>query len=502
MLDAAHAWHAAGGSETALRLLALASTGSLDILSETRLELLRARITFHTRRGSEVPELLVQAARTLTPLDAALARDTYLDALDAALVNGGREALRVATAALAAPDAVGPPRPQDLLMDGLVTTFTAGYAEGAPTLRLAVAAFRDGTDTAPGLDECGRWLWLASRIAIGVLDDELAQVLANRHVQLAHDSGALEMLPAALSQLACVVTLTGELARARELAVESTEIAEATGAVPLRYALIMLAAWRGDRVGVARLSDLILGDIANPAGGGAVGMAQYAMAVLHNGLGNYTDARAAAERACETDEPAIVSMGLSELVEAAVRAGQPDVAAHAVAQLDARALACNTSWARGLAARSRALASTSIAEDDYREAIAQLGRSRMTGETARAHLVYGEWLRREGRRQDARDQLRTAHALLSDMGAEAFADRAARELRANGEHPRTRAARPTDALTAHEAQIARLVATGATSREVAAQLFLSPRTIEAHLRSIFRKLGITSRRQLKELRLP
>jgi hypothetical protein len=188
-------------------------------------------------------------------------------------------------------------------------------------------------------------------------------------------------------------------------------------------------------------------------------MAQYAMAVLHNGLGNYTDARAAAERACETDEPAIVSMGLSELVEAAVRAGQPDVAAHAVAQLDARALACNTSWARGLAARSRALASTSIAEDDYREAIAQLGRSRMTGETARAHLVYGEWLRREGRRQDARDQLRTAHALLSDMGAEAFADRAARELRANGEHPRTRAARPTDALTAHEAQIARLVAT-------------------------------------------
>jgi hypothetical protein len=195
MLDAAHAWHAAGGSETALRLLALASTGSLDILSETRLELLRARITFHTRRGSEVPELLVQAARTLTPLDAALARDTYLDALDAALVNGGREALRVATAALAAPDAVGPPRPQDLLMDGLVTTFTAGYAEGAPTLRLAVAAFRDGTDTAPGVDECGRWLWLASRIAIGVLDDELAQVLANRHVQLAHDTARWRCCP-------------------------------------------------------------------------------------------------------------------------------------------------------------------------------------------------------------------------------------------------------------------------------------------------------------------
>ena len=157
----------------------------------------------------------------------------------------------------------------------------------------------------------------------------------------------------------------------------------------------------------------------------------------------------------------------------------------------------------GLAARSRALVSTGpAAEEHYREAIERLRDCRMATHLARAHLVYGEWLRREGRRQGARQQLRAAHQLLSDMGAEAFAARAARELRATGEHPRSRSAQPSDALTAQELTIARLVATGATSREVGAQLFLSPRTIEAHLRSIFRKLSITSRRQLRELRLP
>jgi DNA-binding CsgD family transcriptional regulator len=224
--------------------------------------------------------------------------------------------------------------------------------------------------------------------------------------------------------------------------------------------------------------------------------------VLHNGLGNYDLAQAAAERACETDELGTRNVYLPELIEAAVRAGRPDIAASPLEQLSARALACNTSWALGLAARCRALTSAgATAEQSYREAIERLGESLMQGEAARAHLVYGEWLRREGRRQDAREQLRTAHVLLSDMGADAFAERAARELRATGEHPRKRSAQPTDALTPHELQIARLVATGATSREVAAQLFLSPRTIEAHLRNIFRKLGITSRRQLKDLQL-
>ena len=503
-LDAAHVKHEAGSPDAALKLLTVAASGPLDALQRGRLELLRARITFHATRGSEVPEMLLTAARTLTPLDAALARDTYLEAIDAALVNGGGEASRVARAALAAPGAAAPPRPSDLLMDGLVTMFTAGYAAGAPLISAALEAFHDEADTAPALEgRSDRWLWLAGRSAVGILDDELVHVLASRNVRLARETGALAMLPAALSFMTSVLTLTGELARAGELAVESTAIAEAAGAVPLHHGPVMLAAWRGDHAVISHMNGLLLGNIAYPDGGGEVAVAQYAMAVLHNGLGNYAEAEAAAARACETDEPGLPSVGLPELIEAAVRAGHPTIAANALERFTSRALACDTSWALGLAARSRALTSAGpIAEENYRDAIEQLDRSRMTGETARAHLVYGEWLRREGRRQDARGQLRTAHRLLSDMGAAAFAERAARELRATGEHPRARTAQPSDALTANEAHIARLVSTGATSREVASQLFLSPRTVEAHLRSIFRKLGITSRRQLRELRLP
>jgi DNA-binding CsgD family transcriptional regulator len=227
-----------------------------------------------------------------------------------------------------------------------------------------------------------------------------------------------------------------------------------------------------------------------------------AMAVLHNGRGNYPAAQEAAACASNSYEPGIRGLALYELVEAAARAGDLESASRAMEELSTRAQASGTDWALGVAARSRALTSTGTeAEEHYREAIERLQSCRMAAFLARTHLVFGEWLRREGRRSDAREQLRIAHALLSDMGAEPFATRAARELRATGEHPRKRTAQPTDALTAQELTIARLVATGATSREVGAQLFLSPRTIEAHLRNIFRKLGITSRRQLKELPL-
>ena len=502
-LEAAQAKHTAGASETALELLTIAAAGPLDALQRARLELLRAQMAFHLTRDREVPSMLLGAAETLAPLDPALARETYLDAFDAALVIGGREAVRVASAAQAAPQAGAPSRPEDLLLDGLVTTFATGFEAGAPVLRLAMEAFRDEADSGrPPEGQSNRWLWLAARNAVGLLDDELVHVLASRHVQLARETGALATLPAALSFMTSVLTLTGALARAGEMAAESTAISNAIGAVHLRHGPIMLAAWRGDPVVTAHLNDITQRDLANPEAGGEVAVAQYATAVLHNGLGNYAQAQEAAVRACETDELGLTSVGLPELIEAAVRAGHPDMATSAVEKLSTRAHACNTSWALGLAARSRALTSAgAIAEESYREAIERLGQSRMRSETARAHLVYGEWLRREGRRQDAREQLRTAHVQLSDMGAEAFAARAARELRATGEHPRKRTAEPTDALTPHELQVARLVATGATSREVAAQLFLSPRTIEAHLRNIFGKLGITSRRQLKGLRL-
>ncbi|WP_219339792.1 ATP-binding protein [Luteimonas salinisoli] len=503
-LEAAYARHDAGASEAAKALLAAAEAGPLDPLQRARLQLLRAQIAFHTTRGTDSPRLLLNAARTLDPLDAALARDTYLDAIDAALINGGHDAVRVATAAREVPDAAVPPRPSDHLLDALARTFTAGYAAGVPALKVALEAFRDDMDKdRRNGGRSDRWLWLAARNAVGILDDELAHAMASRHVQQARETGAWLTLHAALSSLANVLILAGELTRAGELAAESTAIAEATGSVPLTHTRIALAAWRGDAGAATQLNEAILRRLSDPDGDTEVAVAQYAMAVLHNGLGNYAQAQAAARRACETDELGLTNISLPELVEAAVRAGQPDIAAGALEQLGSRALACNTSWALGLAARCRALTSAGpVAEGHYREALERLGQSRMAGETARAHLVYGEWLRREGRRRDAREQLRTAHQLLSDMGAEAFAGRAARELRAAGEKPRKRTAKPTDALTAQELHIVRLVATGATNREVGAQLFLSHRTIEAHLRSIFHKLDITSRRQIRDVELP
>ena len=500
-LEAAQAKHDAGAPEAVMALLSVADAGQPDALQRARSQLLRAQVAFHTIRGSDVPRLLLDAARTLTPLDPALARDTYLDAIDAAFISGGHDTVHVAAAAAAAPDAAAPARPSDLLLDALVATFTTGHAAGVPALRVALEAFREEVDTGAGRSD--RWLWLAARIAIGILDDELAYVLANRHVQLARQTGALVALPAALSALANISILAGELACAGDLAAESTAIAEATGTVPLRHTLVALAAWRGDAVATNKLEQVMVTNLAAPDSDTEVAVAQYALAVLHNGLGNYAQAEAAASRACESDELGLTNIGLPELIEASARAGHPEVAASALDRFSARTHACDTSWALGLAARCRALTSAGPdAEENYREAIERLGQSRMSGETARAHLVYGEWLRREGRRQDAREQLRTAHRMLSNMGAEAFAGRAANELRATGEKPHKPLAQPTDALTAQELHIARLVATGATNREAGTQLFLSLRTIEAHLRSIFQKLEITSRRQLRNLKLP
>jgi len=505
-LEAAHAKDEAGAPETALDLLAVAAGGPLDALQHARLELLRAQVTFHLEQGSDVPGMLLDAAKTLAPLDAALSRETYLHAIEAAIITRGlghgRGVLEVAEAARAAPAPPGSPRPPDLMLDGLVTTFTQGYEAGVPALCSALEAFCDlEPETVAGGDSGNRrWLWLASRTAVALFDDELVHRLTSRNVRCAREVGALATLPSALLFQSATLVLAGELARASELAAEGIAIARATGAVPSRHAELVLAAWRGLQ---AETVELHAASVETRRAGTEVSMAQYALAVLHNGLGNYPAALDAAAQACESDDLLYSSIALPELVEAASRAGEPERAAAAREELGARARASGTPWALGLAARSRALTSTGpAAEEHYHEAIERLGQSRMATHLARAHLVYGEWLRREGRRQDARGQLRTAHELLSGMGAEAFAARAARELRATGEHPRKRSAQPTDELTAHELHIARLVATGATSREVGAQLFLSPRTIEAHLRSIFRKLGINSRRQLRELRLP
>lgn len=503
-LEAAHAKHDAGAPESAMALLAVAEAGPLDALQRARLELLRAQIGFHTTRGSDAPGMLLDAAETLGPLNASLAREAYVQAIEASFHAGrlvrGRGLIEAAEAAQHAPPPPTPPRPVDLLLNGLATRFTQGYDASVPALQLALDTLRNHDTRA---DDDRRWLWLACHAAAMLWDDETIYVLAGRAVSLAREAGALTTLPAGLNALSSVLVLTGRLTAAAELLAEEDAITRATGAPPLPHARLTLAAWRGQQPETLALYATVVEDATRRGEGATVGLAQVTLAYLHNGLGNYDAALAAATPPCEHDELAHSSVALPELVEAAVRAGQSERASAAADHLTSRASASGTQWALGMAARSRALTSTGpVAEEHYREAIERLGSCRMAAHLARAHLVYGEWLRREGRRQDAREQLRTAHMLLSDMGADGFAERAARELRATGENPRKRTAQPTDALTAQELHIARLVATGATNREVGAQLFLSPRTIEAHLRSIFNKLDITSRRQIKDFQLP
>lgn len=501
-LEAAQAMHNAGASEAALSLLTIAEAGSPDPLQRARIALLRARIAFLRTRGVEVPQMLADAAATLTPFDCALSRETYLHALDAAIVSGAPDAVVIARTALATTPA-HPTRPVDLLLNALAGTMVDGYSAGVPAVRLALDALREPTH--PGVEKEGGsepWLWLAGRIAVGILDDERAHQITEWNVTFSRTAGALVGLPGALNLRANILAISGELTRADELATEAEAITEAMNVAPLRHARAMLSAWRGDGLAVERLASLTLQTEANPIGSAQAAFAHYARAVLHNGLGEYPIAQEAAAATCESAELSLSTIGLPELIEASVRAGDRETALRALERFSERARASGTAWALGLKARSRALTiSGPAAEESYLEAIEHLSASRIASEAARAHLVYGEWLRREGRRQDARGQLRTAHELLSDMGIGAFAARAARELLATGEHPRKRTAPETNGLTAQELQIARLVATGATSREVGAQLYLSPRTIESHLRSIFRKLDITSRRQLRELPL-
>jgi DNA-binding CsgD family transcriptional regulator len=506
-LDAAQAKHDAGSSEAALELLEVAVAGPLDSVQRARLELLRAQIAFHLTRGNDAPGMLLHAASTVAPLDPALSRETYLHALEAAIITGavrdGRGVATVARAARDAPKPYGSPSPADLLLDGLATMFTGGYEAGVPGLRRAMEAFRDDEPHAGTAANGLRWMGLASLVAVAMFDDELAYLLKDRNVRLAREAGALATLPAGLTSLSAMLVLTGEFDHAAELADDGATLARATGGVPLRDAQLILAAWRGRERDATDLYNESIQQATAREMGTEASLAHYAMAVLDNSLGRYPGAQAAAALACDHDELASRSLALPELIEAAVRADDLECASSALAQLSSFAQASGTQWALGLLARSRALTSSGpAAEGHYREAIERLGRCRMVGHLARTHLVYGEWLRRERRRHDAREQLRIAHDLLSNMGAEAFAARAARELRATGEHPRQRTAQPTDELTANELQVARLVATGATSREGGAQLFLSPRTIEAHLRSIFRKLGISSRRQIREFLLP
>ncbi|MFI8438122.1 AAA family ATPase [Streptomyces sp. NPDC079020] len=496
---AAQATFEAGAPDAALELLAAAEMSPLGEVQHTRLARLRAQIVFARRRGGEALPLLLDAAGRLERIDDGQAREAYLEAVGAAVfagrLDGGVGVREVAEAARAAPRGPRPPRPADVLLDGLTTRFAEGYVPGASPLKPALRAFRRAAGR--NEDDAMRWLWLTWLVAGDMWDDEAWYELTTYAVRAARATGALNFLPLALAYRAAVHVHAGEFDLASALINESDNITEVTGNSPLGYPSLLLVAWRGE----ARASELIQAGARDAAAWGegrAIGLSHYLLAVLYNGLGRYQEALTSAERAGEYEDLAVVGFSLAELVEAGARGDALDAAEAALRRLEERAEASGTDWALGVLARSKALLRDGRTADLlYREAIERLERSRVAVDLARAHLVYGEWLRRENRRVDARGQLRTAHDMLRGFGARAFAERARRELLATGESVRHRAADIREALTTQEAQIARLAAEGRTNSEIGAELFISPRTVEWHLHKVFTKLEVNSRNKLR-----
>ena len=499
-LAAAQAKFRAGALDDTRAMLDTAEAGLLGDVERARVELLRAQTAFMTSHGSDAPPLLLDAARHLAPLDPALARETYLEAMSAAMfagrfarADGGVSA--VADAARAAPKPRQPPGAPDLLLDGLAALFSEGYEAAMPILRRAESAFDDAD--MPAAEQL-RWKWLASVAAVHLWDDTRWEAISARHVELAREVGALGELPLALSQRVYMHLFAGELGAAASLVDEAQAAMEATGSNLAPYGAVGLAAFRGREAEATSLIESSRSEVTQRGEGVGISVLDWAEAVLHNGLGRYDEARDAARRVtAHPHELSSSNWGRVELIEAAVRAGSPELAADAYRDLAEMTRVSGTEWALGLEARSGALlADGGPAEDLYVEAIERLGRSRMRVDLARAHLLYGEWLRRDRRRRDARDELRTAHELFGGFGMEAFAERARIELEATGERARRRTVDTLDQLTPQEAQVARLVAEGGTNREIAAQLFISPSTVEYHLRKVFRKLDVKSRTQL------
>jgi DNA-binding CsgD family transcriptional regulator len=493
-LAAAEAMQLAGAPQAAASLLVAAADGPLDELESTLAQRLTGQIALDLRRGAEATPLLLEAASRLEVVEPGLARETYLEALMAASFVSGETLRRAGEAARGAPAPANAPSADDLLLAGLAIRFTDGYAAGASLIRQALQAFRQQDFDAI---EDVRWPGIARRVAPDMFDDEAWRDLDVRSVQLARDRGALGVLPLALNNLALVRTFEGELEAAAVLIEEADAIAVATGAGRITFGRLILAAVRGDEPTVSEQVEVDRTVAIARGEGLLLTVGEHASALLNNGLGRYDEARRTAESASRWEALCTTVWSLTELVEAATRCGNSDLAAATLERLVERTQAAGTEWALGIEARSRALLSEgAIAERLYREAIDRLGCSRIATEQARARLLYGEWLRREGRRVDAREELRAAHAMLTVIGMEAFAERARRELAATGEKVRRRQAETRDELTAQEAQIAELARDGLSNPEIGSQLFLSPRTVEWHLRKVFGKLGISSRREL------
>jgi DNA-binding CsgD family transcriptional regulator len=515
-LAAAEAKRDAAAPEAAHELLAIAELGPLSDLQQAKVARLRAQMEFARSRGgdSAAPRLsvaasqLLDAAKRLEGLDDDLARETFLEALAAAMYAGRLgEPAALANVAEAARAAVGRVsklhRPIDILLSGMVNRITGGVSAASDPLRTAFELMTSQAQQKDG--QALRWMTLGLAIvqesAAGELwDDAIYHQLATAAVRQARAAGALAVLPAALAYRAGVHVLAGEFATAATLIEEAASITSATGYTPLRYHSVSLAAWRGTPADAVGLIEAAAADGNARGEGRALGLTGYLSAVLYNGLGRYEEAFTAAREACQHEDLGFHSWCLFELTEAAARTGEKDTAAQAVQRLEERAGASGTDWGLGALANAQALlADDELADGLFIEAIERLERTRVVVHHARARLNYGEWLRRANRRSDARRHLSDAHEMFTRMGAQAFAERARRELLATGQKARKQPVSSGDELTGQEAQIARLAGDGLTNQEIGAQLFISTHTVEWHLRKVFVKLGITKRRQLRTI---
>jgi DNA-binding CsgD family transcriptional regulator len=507
-LAAARAKRDAGALDAALRLLPAAEAEPASDLRRASAEHLRGQIAFDQGRGRDAARLLLSAARRFEPFDPRLARDTYLEALEAAILEGGSGGdANMAVAAEAARNASPSGearRTADFILDALAVWLTDGYVAAAPMLVSALASVRTLHADADA-DDADRVLWMAGSRVGGIIANEVwdydaGRMLTECQVRVAREAGALVQLQHALNFLANRLVLAGELEAAAALVDEDEHLSHMTGVPPLGYTSLFLAAFRGDEAQTSELIATTTDAAAEQGQRRIVTLADYAAAVLYNGLGHHARALECARRVFERDVLGYQTLAAPELAEAASRCGDNDLLAEIRAWVTVRAFATPTDWALGMDARVQALASTgSDAESHYRNSIERLSKTSLRVELARAHLLYGEWLRREDRRGDAREQLRIAFDMLAAMGLAAFAERARRELLATGEKIRKRAEPAAGSLTAQEMQIARLVRRGLSNPEIGTRLFLSPRTVEWHLRNIFGKFGVSSRRQLRDL---
>ena len=498
-LMAAEAKRQAGAFDAALGLADIAQRGPLDDSQRAQLDVLRAQIAFASERGSEAPPLLLTAADRLEGLDVKKARETYLDALTAALFAGrlskGVNTVEVARAAQSSRPSDGPPSAADLLLDGLALLITDGPAVGTPVLKGALSRFRSDDVSAA---ERVRWLWLAGRAAGFIWDYDNWDLLTARQVQVARDSGALTVLPLSLSTRAGVHLFRGELALASSLVEQVESVADVIDSRTVANAAVVVATFRGREADAHPLIETARRDFLSRGEGMGLTLTQWATAALYNGLARYDDALIAAKQALEDPEELWFSpWAMVEFIEAASRTGEHAAAERVLERLAAGTAASGTDWAGAVEARSRALVRRgSAAEVLYREAIDRLTPTPLRWDLARTHLLYGEWLRRARRLRDARDHLRVAEELFAGFGVEGFRDRARVELRAAGERTRERTSATKDDLTPQEARISRLVAQGASNREIAAELFIGESTVEYHLHKVFLKLGVKSRTQL------